>query len=431
MMTPPGFRGRFSRSLAWPATWGLLACGPVVSDAPGSSSDDSGGETLAAASSAALDDGGGTGDAMGDGATETGGAPPELRCDEVPTVLSNARWWTAAEYPAEAPGRAHAAVTGGSAVLLRDETLVWIDAAGELGAPLELAGSEHPTALASTSGGSVLVAGYRSAGVSGEVDAYIREYDVSGAPGTETSWSLERGANESPLAIAVSPDGTMAVLTQVTFDATMPAAVGFMRLDVFDSTLQVAWSLELEDDVADLTIDDAGNTYLAAQSDAAITLVGFDPSGDVILQEQEPSEGGSIALAAGAHAVYEAQASSEAFGGGMLRARSRLTGEVEWSHRFEATSLAELIETPIDAAASPCGGVYLVTEARYDGDTHVALSYFSDDGTRGELTTPEDPPVAGAHYTDVLAIDVAFDGTIVVSGQLGGTSDPLVWLSRY
>ncbi len=362
---------------------------------------------------------------------ETGEPPQPLDCSHVPEALTSARWWTSAESQDFGLPVPFAATTAGRAVWLVEERLTWIAADGELATPMAMAPGEHPTGLVGTPRGSVIVAGWRDAGVSGENDAFLVELDADGTRGDETSWNVEPDANEKPIAIVTSPAGAIAVVTDVAFDATMPTAEPFVRLDRFDAALVLGHSLVLGAPLADLAIDDDGTAYLAT-SGASVGIAAIDSGGATRWEAFEPYAGAWLGLAVGDAHVWLAQRSGEGFGGGSLRALDRKGGAHDFTEMFTADDLSMPIENPVDVAASPCGGAWLVAEGRYDGDSYVTLSYFDDGGTRSDVTNaPQPPPVSGASYGDIYGIDRGADGSVVVVGRLSHPSSSRVWASAF
>jgi hypothetical protein len=405
----------------------LGACGPVdtAGVADGSVEQSTGG------SSGAAELGGSetTGETFADSSGGDGAEPPlPLDCDQVPTSLGSARWW--ASMPTEHDGGPipFAAIAGGGAVWIVDEQPVSVQSDGEIGTPVVLAASEHATAVVGTPHGTAVVAGWRNAGASGEVDAFLLEYASDGTRGAETSWGVEPDANETPIAMVTSPSGHIAVLTKVGFDATMPGAAGFVRLDRFDPALALVHSLDLVAPPADLAIDDEGNAYLVAIGGASVGIVAIDRAGATLWEAFEPADGTRVAVAIGAELLWVVQNSDDGFGGGTLRARGRMDGVLAFAEPFVADDLSMPIEIPIDVAASPCGGAWMVGEASYEAETFVTLSYFGEDGTRSEVTSaPQPSPVAGTHYSDIVGIDSGSDGTVVVAGRLFSAIEYHAW----
>lgn len=380
----------------------------------------------------------GTGSSGGDasedetvGAESTGESPMAIDCDDVPQTLARARWWTSAQSPDAGVPVPFASATGGRAAWLVGDALTWIDPSGAVGTPIAMPANEHATAIVGTPRGSMLVAGWRNAGVNGEVDAFLVEYDEDGSRGRETTWNLAPDANETPIAIVTSPKGSIAVLTQAGYDVTMPDAESFVRLDRFDAALALAHSLVLDAAVQDLAIDDDGVAYLASTG-ASVLVAAIDREGATLWGASESAEGATLALAVGDALVWLAQPSSDGFGGGSLRALDRSDGTHAFTEMFDGDDLSQPIETPVDVAASPCGGAWLLAEGRYDGDTYATFSYFDDDGTRSAITNaPQPPPTADTTYGKLYGIDRGADGTVVVVGRLNNRFASRLWASAF
>lgn len=416
--------------LVWFA--GVAGCGPgeVVGG-------DAGGDGSSVEGSTSTTAGGDAGETFADssssGSSSDEGAepPPPVDCAAVPTVLGSPRWWTTVVAQNYAVPDEFAPVSGGGAVWIVEERLVWIDADGTVAAPLALAAAEHPTALAPTPYATVLVAGWRNAGLSGEVDPFVIELSADGTRVAETTWDLAPDANEQPIAMVIANDGLPAVLTEVSFDVTMPGVGGFLRLDRLDPGLTSAHGLTLAGRPAAFALDEHRDVYLVGNG-SSVSVTAIDLDGATIWESFMPSAGGPVVLAIGDDTLWITQASSDAFGGGTLRTLRRDDGEPMFTETFVADDLSQPIETPVGVAASPCGGAWLVAEGRYDGEIYVTLSHFGADGTRSVVTnTPQPPPVSGTSYGEIFGIASAPDGSVVVAGRLASTSEPLLWSTAF